>query len=450
MRKVLLYGLSLCLSFLLLPLFALAGQVAEVEPNNKPEQATPFQVGDTVLGKIHHYDLDHFQLTLPESGIVTLNLSGFPPDCKLRIDSTGFYYRNSLTNPVGGVTSEPGHPVTFSYSAQGKQKGLIRVELVDTKGGLCSGSDWCATQCSSNGPYYLLPFIDRESKKVPSSYSGKPVLPPIQYQFQATLEPLPDPYEPNYEEGWSKEVQLQKGLIKTIPLGKEITAYLFDEYPRPMRGTKGYENTTILGGENDVDVYRVQLDRPETVKVTLRDFPPNVNSRIIIYDAQGWEESKTGATSLERKVAKPADVFIEISRGRERDPLPYSKTPYKLLVMAGTAPKASWAEIIGSGKPFRVVFDVAPQKFDDSGWLGDKDPMGTLKGGEAYTVQFSPSTREWKVTGFNEGTGGFGTWTYQGSSPDNCQLNLWGRVYLFTPEGRVIDQDYGWVGHLQE
>jgi hypothetical protein len=118
--------------------------------------------------------------------------------------------------------------------------------------------------------------------------------------------------------------------------------------------------------------------------------------------------------------------------------------------MAGTAPKASWAEIIGSGKPFRVVFDVAPQKFDDSGWLGDKDPMGTLKGGETYTVQFSPSTREWKVTGFNEGTGGVGTWTYQGSSPDNCQLNLWGRVYLFTPEGRVIDQDYGWVGHLQE
>ena len=450
MRRTFFGGLFLAILFFLLPFSASAAQVSEVEPNNKPEQATPIQVGDTVTGKVHHYDVDLFQLTLPESGIVTLNLSGLPPECKFRIDSSGFYYRNPLTNPVGGLVSEPGQPATFSFSAQGKQKGLIRVELSDPKGGLCSGSDWCAVQCSSNGPYYLLPFIDRESKNVPSSYSGKPVLPPVQYRFQVTLEPLPDPYEPNYEEGVAKEVQLQKGLIKTIPLGKEITAYLFNEYPWPMRGTKGYENTTAAGGENDVDVYHVRLDRPDTVQATLRDFPPNVNSRIMISDAQGWEESKTGAISLERKVAKAGDVFIEISRGREGTPLPYSKNPYKLLVTAGTAAKVAWAEIIRSGKPFKVFFDAATTKFNDEGWLGANDPMGTLKGGETYTVQLNPSTQEWKVTGFNEGTGGVGTWTYQGASPDNCQLNLWGRIYLFTPEGRVIDQDYGWVGHLQE
>jgi hypothetical protein len=450
MRRAFFGGLFLATLFSLLPLSASAGQVAEVEPNNKPEQATPIQVGDTVSGKIQHFDIDLFQLTLPESGIVTLNLSGFPPDCKLRVDGSGFYYQSSLTNPVGGVVSEPGQPVTFSFSAQGKQKGLIRVEMSDPKGGLCSGSDWCATQCSSNGPYYLLPFIDRPSKNVPPSYSGKPVLPPIQYQFQVALQALPDPYEPNYQEGMAKEALLQKGLIKTIPLGKEITAYLFNEYPQPMRGTKGYENSTILGGENDVDVYHVRLDRPETVKVNLRDFPPNLNSRIMIYDGQGWDESKTGAASFERKVAKHGDVFIEISRGRGNGQLAFSKTPYKLRVTAGAAVIAPWAEIIRSGKPFKVVFDVAPTKFNDEGWLGANDPMGTLKGGETYTVQLNPSTQEWKVTGFNEGTGGVGTWTYQGASPDNCQLNLWGRVYLFTPEGKVIDQDYGWVGHLQE
>ena len=450
MRKIFLRGLSLCLPLFLLPISALGAQVAEVEPNNKPEQATSIQLGDTVTGKIHHFDVDLFHLTLPESGIVTVKLSGFPADCKLRIDSSGFYYRNPLTNPVGGVVSEPGQPVTFSFSAQGRHKGLIRVELSDPKGSLCSGSDWCGVQCSANGPYYLLPFIDRPSKNVPPSYSGKPVLPPIQYQFQASLEALADAYEPNYEEGWSKEVLLQKGLIKTIPLGKEITAYLFNEYPQPMRGTKGYESSSILGGENDVDVYHVRLDSPETVKVTLREFPPNLNSRIMISDTQGWEESKTGAASFERKVAKPGDVFIEISRGRGTGQLAYSKTPYKLVVTAGAAVRASWAEIIRSGKPFKVVFDVAPSKFNDEGWLGANDPMGTLKGGETYTAQLNPSTQEWKVTGFNEGTGGAGTWTYQGTSPDNCQLNLWGRFYQFTPEGKVIDQDYGWVGHLQE
>ena len=437
-------------ALLILPIQAFAGHVAEVEPNNKPEQATPFQPGDTVTGKVNHMDTDLFLLTLPESGIVTLKLSGFPADCRMRIDSSGFYYRTSLTNPVGGVIGEPGQPVTYSFSAQGKQKGLIRVEVADTKGGVCSGSDWCALQCSANGPYYLLPFIDRPSRNVPGSYSGKPLLQPIQYQFQASLESLPDLYEPNYEDGVAKDAQLQKGLIKTIPLGKEITAYLFNEYPQPMRGTKGYENTTVLGGENDVDVYHVRLDRPETVKVSLRDFPANLNSRIMIYDAQGWEESKTGAASMEKKVAKPGDVFIEISRGRGDGQLAYSKTPYKLLVTAGAAVTASWAEIIRSGKPFKVVFDVAPSKFNDEGWLGANDPMGTLKGGETYTAQMNPATQEWRVTGFNEGTGGMGTWTYKGASPDNCQINLWGRVYLFTPEGKVIDQDYGWVGHLRE
>ena len=445
------FCLPLILSgLLILPFPVFGGQVAEVEPNNKPEQATPFQLGDTVTGKIHHFDVDLFQLTLPQSGIVTLKLSGFPADCKMRIDSSGFYYRTSITNPIGWVIGDPGQAVAFSFSAQGKQKGLIRVEVADTKAGVCSGSDWCAIQCSANGPYYLLPFIDRPSKNVPAAYSGKPLLPPIQYQFQASLDALPDPYEPNYEDGVAKDLLLQKGLIKTLPLGKEMTAFLFNEYPLPMRGTRGYETTSVLGGENDVDVYHVRLDRPETVKVTLRDFPPNLNSRIMIYDGQGWDESKTGATSFERKIAKAGDVFIEISRGRGNGQLAYSKTPYKLLVTAGAVAAASWAEIIRSGKPFRVVFDVAPSKFNDEGWLGANDPMGTLKGGETYTVQLNPSTQEWKATGFNEGTGGVGTWTYQGASPDNCQLNLWGRVYQFTPEGRVIDQDYGWVGHLRE
>jgi len=37
-----------------------------------------------------------------------------------------------------------------------------------------------------------------------------------------------------------------------------------------------------------------------------------------------------------------------------------------------------------------------------------------------------------------------------GAAPESCQINLWGRVFMFTKEGKVIDLDYGWVGHLQE
>ena len=36
-------------------------------------------------------------------------------------------------------------------------------------------------------------------KKVPSTYDGKPVLPPIQYQFSVALQALPDQYEPNHD-----------------------------------------------------------------------------------------------------------------------------------------------------------------------------------------------------------------------------------------------------------
>jgi len=180
-------------------------------------------------------------------------------------------------------------------------------------------------------------FTDRPAKNVPSSYEGKPVLSPIQYQFNVALQAVPDRYEPNYQEGIAKEQMLQKGMIKTIQIGQEITAYLFNEYPAMMRGTKGYENTISLGGENDTDIYHIYLSQPDTVKVTLGNFPNNANSRIIITDSSGsWDESKTGATFFERKVTKQGNVFIEISKGRENRPLVYSTTPYKLLVTTGS------------------------------------------------------------------------------------------------------------------
>jgi len=307
-------------------------------------------------------------------------------------------------------------------------------------------------------------FTDRPAKNVPSSYEGKPVLSPIQYQFIVSLQALPDQYEPNHEEGMSKEQMLQKGMIKTIQTGQEITAYLFNEYPAIMRGTKGYENTIKLGGENDTDIYHIYLNQPDTVRVTLSNFPQNANSRIMITDSSGsWDESKTGATYFERKITKSGNVFIEISKGRGTGPLNYSTTPYKLVVTTGSTivtpepyqppvvaqPTGAWVNYIKSGQAFKVIFDVAPSKFNDEGWQGANDPMGTLKGGETYTVVYNAAAG-WAVTGYNEGTGGIGTWTYRELSPDNYQLNLWGRGYTFSEKGEVFDYEYGLVGHLSK
>jgi hypothetical protein len=433
--------------------------VTEREPNNTSEQANPINLNDTVSGIINYGDgSDYYRLVFPQSGIATVNISGYPSDCIVQIVIAGFH-PNYPTETAGFVSSDRGRPLSFSFSEMGNKTGYISVRLSSVASSVCSGSDWCAVQCTANGPYYLTPFTDRPVKNVPASYEGKPVLSPIRYQFAVTLQALPDKYEPNYQEGMTKEQMLQKGIIKTIPIGQEITAYLFNEYPAMMRGTKGYENTLNLGGENDTDIYHIYLNQPDTVKVILRNFPLNANSKIVITDSSGnWDESKTGATYFEQKITKPGNVFIEISRGRENRPLIYSTTPYGLIVTTGSAvvppvtppderESGGWVNYIKSGRAFKVIFDIAPSKFNDEGWLGANDPMGTLKGGETYTVFYNANTG-WTVTGYNEGTGSVGTWTYKEISPDNYQLNLWGRVYSFNDKGDVFDLEYGLVGHL--
>lgn len=107
-----------------------------------------------------------------------------------------------------------------------------------------------------------------------------------------------------------------------------------------------------------------------------------------------------------------------------------------------------WADYINSGKTFYVVFDTAT--FDDSGWQGASDPMGTLKAGETYTVTYNTNNTNWSVTGYNEGSGSVGTFDYKTVSPKDGKLNLWGRVYTFNSLGEVTDSTYGPVGHLNK
>ena len=107
----------------------------------------------------------------------------------------------------------------------------------------------------------------------------------------------------------------------------------------------------------------------------------------------------------------------------------------------------TWAQFIESGKPFVVNFDVA--SFDDEGWKDDKDPMGTLKAGEKYTVTYTASSQNWTVAGYNERTKGKFSTSYKRYKPTDGYLNLWGRVYTFKESGAVLDKDYGFVGHLE-
>ena len=299
------------------------------------------------------------------------------------------------TASAGFVRSDRGSSSQFSFSAMGNKTGYISVSLSSTAGGVCSGSDWCAVRCSANGPFYLMPFTDRSMKKVPSTYDGKPVLPPIQYQFSVALQALPDKYEPNYQEGISKEQMLQNGMIKTISIGQDITAYLFNEHPMLMRGTKGSEQ--YPGGENDTDIYHIYLNQPDIVKVTLSNFPYNANSRIIITDSSGsWDESKTGAAYFERKITKPGNVFIEISRGRENRPLIYSTTPYKMLVTTGAATV------------------VTPQPY--------QPPVVTQP---PVTTTVSAQTAGWNTTAVDKGGKNGQQFTYN-CSPNGSPATVWG------------------------
>jgi hypothetical protein len=57
--------------------------IVENEPNNAPEKTNPVAVGDTVRRQINYGDdSDYFRIVLPQSGIATVNISGYPSDCR--------------------------------------------------------------------------------------------------------------------------------------------------------------------------------------------------------------------------------------------------------------------------------------------------------------------------------------------------------------------------------
>jgi hypothetical protein len=119
-----------------------------------------------------------------------------------------------------------------------------------------------------------------------------------------------------------------------------------------------------------------------------------------------------------------------------------------LLCAAGLpSPAVDWMRHLQSGQPVHVVLDRTADKFDDREFKGHGDPMGTLRGGDTYTVVWDDGV--FVCTGFNQGTGQIGTWKYSNADLAKRQLSLWGRPVKFKRNGRVLDPEYGWVGHLR-
>jgi len=340
----------------------------EKEPNDREEQASRIEVGKALTGVVHFSDgRDFYKLTLPGSGIVTLTLSGFPADCTFQVGVMGF--QKYATSVAGWVDGEAGKPITCSFTAQGGHQGYIWVNLIKTVSNV-AGDGWGAVRCTKDGPWHQKPFHDKPTKNAPGAYEGARVLGPIKYQLKLTFQPVKDDYEPNYEPGIRHPDMLKKGMLKTLTIGKSISAYLFNERPGFLRGTKGKEDSR--GGEDDTDIYHVKLDEPDKVKVSLRDLPDNANIKIILYHPQGWAESKKGERFVEADVKKAGDLFIEVSRGRENRPLVCSAKPYKLLVTTGKIP----AEI-GAGPAAAGPGEEAPvaggAEGDDLDKLLDED-----------------------------------------------------------------------------
>ena len=303
----------------------------EKEPNDQPEKANPIKLNQAIVGTVHQMDgHDYYALTLPESGIVTVTLSKFPDDCKFQVGVMGF--QKYATSAAGWVFGDPGKPITCSFVGQGKLQGYIWVRLESQFAGLAT-NDWAGVQCVKGGPWHVKPWVDKPYKNVPAMYEGAKVLGPITYELKVTHQAVSDAYEPNFEPTMNRDDMFKKGIIKTIPIGKPITACLFNDAPGFLRGTKGNEDAR--GGEDDIDTYHVRLDAPDKVTATVTDLPEKANLKIIIYHKNGWEESKAGQATVTADVKAAGDVFIELSKGRENRPLVYSVKPYKLLVTTG-------------------------------------------------------------------------------------------------------------------
>ncbi len=168
---------------------AVRGEVLEVEPNDRPEDAQAVPPGETVAGQVQRSDQqDCFRFTSAAGGTVTAEVTGFPADCAFELGATGF--GPAGTPEPGWVQGAPCQPVRLTFPVEAGRSGVVRVRLCNQVSGISQG-DWTGVACSATGPYHTTPPATGGGAQPPATMEGRPVAPPITYRLSFLSGPIP-------------------------------------------------------------------------------------------------------------------------------------------------------------------------------------------------------------------------------------------------------------------
>lgn len=151
-----------------------AAALRETEPNTEPHQANPIRVGEAVTG-IFEDPFDHFRVTLPSTGQVTVTVSGCPTGGNVQLGVKDFGWTGWEESAGRGTVS-----LTFNATST---NGLIW--LKPTFHATVCGNDWCLARFTPNGPYN----VTRRSANMPSTYQGTAIHPEVNYQLMVSVAP---------------------------------------------------------------------------------------------------------------------------------------------------------------------------------------------------------------------------------------------------------------------
>lgn len=139
----------------------------------------------TVQGRVNREGKETFPFTFAATGTVTVELSGFPPDCIFQIGSQGF--QESDTSPLDWTDGRLGSPMKHTFRAQAGKPGIVWVELRSLFSRVNLG-DWSGVICSKDGPCYTTPERGKPVVGGPADFEGLPVRPPITFRLTALME----------------------------------------------------------------------------------------------------------------------------------------------------------------------------------------------------------------------------------------------------------------------
>lgn len=108
---------------------------------------------------------------------------------------------------------------------------------------------------------------------------------------------------------------------------------------------------------------------------------------------------------------------------------------------------------VRSGSKFVAMMDSCP--WDDEGWEGDSDPLGTIKCGEDYVVHLDLGTMSWVATGRPDSLDTSSVVpTFTGNTEDGIlpflnAFGIWGGIFQFDENSAFYAEDGTRVGTIR-